>query len=69
MTEKKPPHAEGAHTTTTSHEVDATGTEAHGTRTTVSDAEVKVPEPKVKSDHTKEIADPAEDPDIQNTVA
>lgn len=67
MIEKKPPHAEGTHTTTTSREVGATGTGAHGTHTTVSGAEVKAP--KVESDHTKETADPAEDPDIQNTVA
>lgn len=69
MIEKKRPHAEGTHTRSASHDVDATGTEAHGTHRTVSGAEVKVPEPKVESDHTKETVDPAEDPDIQNSVA
>ena len=69
MTKKKPSHAQGTQTTTTSHEVDASGTEAHGTHKNVSGAEVKVPEPKVESNHTKETADPAEGQDIQNTVA
>ena len=69
MTENKPPQAEDTHTRTASHKVDATETEAHGTHPPVSGAEVKVPEPEVESDHTKETADPAEDPDIQNTVA